>query len=175
MIRRRQRRDAVGLNTSSTADISFMLLIFFLLVTAMDTDKGLMKHLPAIADSDSRPPTVAADRLLRLEITADDAFFVDGVAADVERSHDRIAAFIRNGGADHLIEVDVAPTTTYDAYFRLQDCIVTAYQSVHDSCSMAMYGVRFAACTAEQRTAVRALFPQRLVERCGTSEKGGSP
>ncbi len=35
-----------GLNTSSTADISFMLLIFFLVTTSMDSDKGLTRRLP---------------------------------------------------------------------------------------------------------------------------------
>ena len=36
-----------GLNTTSTADISFMLLIFFLVTTSMDVDKGLLRQLPA--------------------------------------------------------------------------------------------------------------------------------
>lgn len=35
-----------GLNTSSTADISFILLIFFLVTTSMDTDQGLGRTLP---------------------------------------------------------------------------------------------------------------------------------
>ena len=35
-----KKRKMPGLNTSSTADISFMLLIFFLVTTSMDTDQG---------------------------------------------------------------------------------------------------------------------------------------
>ena len=35
-----KKRKMPGLNTSSTADISFMLLIFFLVTTSMDTDAG---------------------------------------------------------------------------------------------------------------------------------------
>ena len=42
MIKRNKRRLVPSLNTTSTADISFMLLIFFLVTTSMDLDKGLI-------------------------------------------------------------------------------------------------------------------------------------
>lgn len=42
----KKKRKMPGLNTSSTADISFMLLIFFLVTTSMDTDRGLARQLP---------------------------------------------------------------------------------------------------------------------------------
>ena len=42
----KKKKKMPGLNTSSPADISFMLLIFFLVTTSMDTDKGLTRRLP---------------------------------------------------------------------------------------------------------------------------------
>lgn len=42
----KKKKKMPGLNTSSTADISFMLLIFFLVTTSMDSDKGLTRRLP---------------------------------------------------------------------------------------------------------------------------------
>ena len=42
----KRRHQVPGLNTTSTADISFMLLIFFLVTTNMDVDKGLTRQLP---------------------------------------------------------------------------------------------------------------------------------
>ena len=42
----RKKRKVPGLNASSTADISFILLIFFLVTTSMDTDSGLARRLP---------------------------------------------------------------------------------------------------------------------------------
>ena len=41
-----KKRKVPGLNASSTADISFILLIFFLVTTSMDTDQGLGRTLP---------------------------------------------------------------------------------------------------------------------------------
>ena len=45
---KRAKRKVPGLNTSSTADISFMLLILFLVTTSMEMDNGLDKQLPPI-------------------------------------------------------------------------------------------------------------------------------
>lgn len=174
-IRRRRHREPFGLDTSSTADISFMLLIFFLLTTSMDTDKGMMRYLPTLDDSNDEQLTVTDDRLLRLELTADNRFLIDGVAAETETSGERIAAFIREGGADHVIQVTTADKTSFEAYYRAQECVVAAYQAVYDSCATARYGLPFAACTAEQRAAVADMFPQRVSERCDTSQEGGRP
>ena len=44
MLIRRKQHETPGLNTTSTADISFMLLIFFLVTTSMDVDKGLLRQ-----------------------------------------------------------------------------------------------------------------------------------
>ena len=43
------KRKTPGINGSSSADIAFMLLIFFLVTTSMDTDKGLKRRLPPIS------------------------------------------------------------------------------------------------------------------------------
>ena len=40
------KRKVPDINSSSTADIAFLLLIFFLITTSMDTDRGLARRLP---------------------------------------------------------------------------------------------------------------------------------
>ena len=42
----KRKRKVPGINGSSSADIAFMLLLFFLLTTSMDTDQGLPRQLP---------------------------------------------------------------------------------------------------------------------------------
>ena len=46
----KKKRKVPGLNGSSLADISFILLIFFLITTSMDTDTGLVRRLPQPPD-----------------------------------------------------------------------------------------------------------------------------
>ncbi|MBQ0141971.1 MAG: biopolymer transporter ExbD [Prevotellaceae bacterium] len=47
-----KKKKVPGLNASSTADISFILLIFFLVTTSMDTDQGLGRTLPKPPEDD---------------------------------------------------------------------------------------------------------------------------
>ena len=62
------------------ADIAFLLLIFFLAVTTMDTDTGLMRQLPAIPD-----PNVPQDvnkindrNILEVKVNKDNLLLVEG-------------------------------------------------------------------------------------------------
>ncbi len=44
------------INSSSMADIAFLLLIFFLVTTTMDVDMGMKRTLPPIADNEEQQP-----------------------------------------------------------------------------------------------------------------------
>ena len=47
-----QRRPSVEINSSSMADIAFLLLIFFLVTTTMDVDSGIARKLPPMPDEE---------------------------------------------------------------------------------------------------------------------------
>ena len=72
----RRRHSVPELNTTSTADISFMLLIFFLVTTNMDVDKGLSRQLPP-AEKQEQQSYVQKGTLMTLKITADNHLWVD--------------------------------------------------------------------------------------------------
>ena len=48
----RGKRKVPDINSSSTADIAFLLLIFFLITTSMDTDRGLGRRWPPAPEED---------------------------------------------------------------------------------------------------------------------------
>ena len=58
----RKKRKVPGLNASSTADISFILLIFFLVTTSMDTDSGLARRLPPPVPKDQKKNDVDVNK-----------------------------------------------------------------------------------------------------------------
>ncbi|MDO4673084.1 ExbD/TolR family protein [Falsiporphyromonas endometrii] len=80
----RKKRKTPGINGSSSADIAFMLLIFFLITTSMDTDKGLKRRLPPMADKQQQRQDVEINdrNILRLLVNR----------------QDKIVVFHRNGG-----------------------------------------------------------------------------
>lgn len=54
----KSKRKVPGINASSTADISFILLIFFLVVTSMNSSMGLDVRLPKPPEEEVIPPKV---------------------------------------------------------------------------------------------------------------------
>ena len=50
-LRRRRNRVLPEIPTASMADIAFLLIVFFLVTTTMNQDKGLSLHLPPLAET----------------------------------------------------------------------------------------------------------------------------
>ena len=80
----RRKRTVPQLNATSTADISFMLLIFFLVTTSMDLDKGLGKKLPPVEKSKQEESLVHKDNIIKVFITADNKIVVDDVPSSLD-------------------------------------------------------------------------------------------
>ena len=78
MFRRRRFEQIPELNTSSTADISFMLLIFFLVTSSMDTDKGLLRQLPPLPQEQTPPTDVRKDHVMQVTLDARDQLAING-------------------------------------------------------------------------------------------------
>ena len=81
-----KKRKMPGLNTSSTADISFMLLIFFLVTTSMDTDQGLARTLPKPPEDDqlNNEIKVKERNILNIRINKDNYVMIGDDYASLE-------------------------------------------------------------------------------------------
>ena len=92
------KRSVPELNSSSTADISFILLIFFLTTTSMDTDKGLARRLPPPPeDNREQEDTKVKERnVLQVRINAMDELMIGSDMADVSEIRARAKEFIDN-------------------------------------------------------------------------------
>ena len=160
----RKRRAAFGLNTTSTADISFVLLIFFLVTTSMDQDKGLTRQLPP-AETKEQPATEVDSRdVLTYTIKATNQLMADGQVVPVSGVAARVEQFVTSRGRRHIISLQIDPAADYDTYFQLQNQLVAAYQHLRDRTAHQLYGHGYNACTPAQRDAVRSACPQRIVE-----------
>ncbi len=178
MIRTNKRRRVPGLNTTSTADISFMLLIFFLVTTSMDMDKGLLRQLPPNAQQESlEPMEVQKDKLLEIVVSDNDSAFINGRPLVMASLRKDIRNFVSKAGKEHLITINASPLSSYDTYFNIQNEIVAAYSDLRNGLSKKLYGIRYAELSEEQRTHIKELCPQRVSEQYNeaSAEKGGQP
>lgn len=165
MFRKKKRRAVPGLNTTSTADISFMLLIFFLVTTSMDSDKGLGRQLPPL-DPEEQQEIQDVDRrkiitihLMKDGVTADD---VPTKVDDDFRK--QIRHFIVEKGPKHIIELQIDRNSEYDDYFALQNQIVRAYKEVRNAAANKRYGIDFKDCDEDMRDKILKMYPQRIQE-----------
>ena len=164
MIKRR-KHIVPALNTTSTADISFMLLIFFLVASSMDVDKGLLRQLPP-ADTKEEPleVDVSKERLMELKITGDNQLLLDGQPVEVNGLRNRVAEFVSRVGSKHLISIDADPNSSYETYFKMQNEIVVAYAMVRNELAKRKFGQSLSRLTNDKRDEVKALLPQRIAE-----------
>lgn len=182
MLIKRKRHTMPQLNTTSTADISFMLLTFFLVTTSMDVDRGLVRQLPPL-DADDSERTAAAevsrDNTLDFKITASGEIMMNGSRADMATLRASIARFVGSRPQQHIIYIDTDPAAGYNAYFQLEDAIVAAYNKVRNDMALKKYGKPYAALDETRRRSIADLCPQHISETYNTaappaaSEKGG--
>jgi len=95
MLDKQQRREEPEINGSSLADIAFLLLIFFLVVTTIDVDAGIGLVLPPIPD-DIEPPPVRERNLLNILVNAQGMVLLDEQPAAIAEVRQRVREFVDN-------------------------------------------------------------------------------
>ena len=163
---RKKRHTIPGFNTTSTADISFMLLIFFLVTTSMDSEKGLGRQLPPLdPDKQEQLQDIDKNKVITLHLMANSQLTLDDKPAVINPTlRKELRHFIIEKGKDHVIELQVDRDASYDSYFHLQNQIIRAYKEVRDAASQKKYGTTFLQLTEDQRDAILKFYPQRIQE-----------
>ncbi len=166
MLRLRKKRDVPGLDTTSTSDISFMLLIFFLVTTSMDSEKGLGRQLPPV-DPEELQEMVDVDRskVMTMHLMQGGRLTIDDKETKIDDAMRKaVRHFIVEKGSRHIIELQVDRNADYDSYFRLQNQIVLAYRELRNAAALKKYKHTFQELTEEQRDEINSQFPQRIQE-----------
>ena len=186
----RKKRSMPGINSSSTADIAFMLLIFFLTTTSMDTDKGLARRLPPPPDPNVKQNDdlkVKERNVLQVRINKDNQLMVGSEYLEVSQLRAKAKEFIANPNDDanmpekhvvnipllggdvmvtknHVISVTNDVGTGYQAYIDVQNELVAAYNELRNEKAKEAFGKDYAECSEEEQKAIRDFFPQKISE-----------
>ena len=186
----RKKRTMPGVNATSTADIAFMLLIFFLTTTSMDTDKGLARRLPAPPDPNVKQDDnlkVKERNVLQVRINKDNQLMVGSEYMEVSQLKAKAKEFVANpnnednlpekhvknipllGGEcmvteNHVISVTNDVGTSYQAYIDVQNELVAAYNELRNEKANEAFGKDYAECSEDEQKAVRDFYPQKISE-----------
>jgi biopolymer transport protein ExbD len=88
------RRHRGAINAGSMADIAFLLLIFFLVTTTMDSEYGLPRMLAPVAEAPPAP--VAPENILLVQLNDEGELLVRDERMDLGDLHAAATAFLTN-------------------------------------------------------------------------------
>ena len=128
MFGHRRHSQIPSLNTTSTADISFMLLVFFLVTSSMDSSKGLRRQLPPPPQQEQQAVDIRQEDIMTVVLAADGATTIDGSPVDHQQLRQRVTEFAAVSPRRRVIALDISAEAVYDDYFQLQQDIVAAYR-----------------------------------------------
>ena len=184
----RAKKKVPEVNSSSTADIAFLLLVFFLCTTTMAVNKGLARRLPppVPAEQKTEDLKVKERNVFVVLLNSNDQLLVQGEYLDVANLKDKAKEFIKNeNNAENLpekevIEVDyfgnIAVTknhvislqndrgTSYAAYINVQNELVAAYNELRNDIAKAKFGQLYDDLPEDQQKAIQKIYPQKISE-----------
>lgn len=159
------RRSAPEVNAGSMADIAFLLLIFFLVTTTIETDAGLNRKLPPMEPPPENQPIIREKNILEVVVNKNDQLLVEQQLAQLKDLRQLAIDFLDNGGgvgndacnyckgkrsassSDNpqkaIISLQNDRETSYKIYIAVQNELVAAYNFLRDREAQRMYGEDF--------------------------------
>jgi len=161
------RRVAPEVNAGSMADIAFLLLIFFLVTTTIEKDKGIARQLPPIEPPTDEPVVIKQRNLFIVNVNQQDQLLVEEELMELKDLRQAAIEFLDNGGAksgtpeycNHckgkrdpsssdnpdkaVISVQNDRLTSYKMYISVQNELVAAYNDLRNRESQRLYGWKF--------------------------------
>lgn len=185
MAKKRKLRE---INASSMADISFLLLIFFLVTTSMNVSTGLSRRLPPPLQPDQKPEDIDIKKrnIFVVKVNSLNQLLVQGQEINVRELKDKAKEFIKNEAndpnlpeketvnidlignieitKDHVISLQNDVDTQYQAYIEVQNELVAAYNELRNELSQEKFGKKYDELKEEQQKAIQAVYPQKISE-----------
>jgi len=166
------RRSAPEVNAGSMADIAFLLLIFFLVTTTMEKDKGISRQLPPIQETPEE--VIIKDKnLFVVLVNKNDDLLVEDEPMQLKDLRQAAIDFLDNGGVSSsnplycnycqgkrdpsssdnpdkaIISVKNDRLTSYNMYIAVQNELVGAYNFLRNRESQRLYGWDFTTVKAQ--------------------------
>lgn len=183
-----KKRETGEINSSSMADIAFLLLIFFLVTTSMSTSTGLSRRLPPPLPPDMKVPPVDVNKrnIFVVKVNSQNQLMVQGELMEVRDLRQKAKEFIKNENnepnlpvktevnipliglmsitKDHVISLQNDVDTQYQAYINVQNELVAAYNELRNELASEKFGAAYNDLDEDQQKAVQAVYPQKISE-----------
>jgi len=182
----RLKRKIPPINSSSSADIAFLLLIFFLLTSSLEKEKAFSGSLPEKKTESGKAKEVQERDVFELTINADNSLLYRGEKITPKELNKAAALFISNPYDDihlpekfetdvpgfgkyritenHLFLIHISREAQYQTYIAVQNEINAAYNELRNNLSFQKWGKRYAELPADLQNAVMQIYPYKISE-----------
>ncbi|MFK7950799.1 MAG: ExbD/TolR family protein [Saprospiraceae bacterium] len=170
---KKPRRESPSVNASSMADIAFLLLIFFLVTTTIDVDKGIRVKLPPWSDEEPDPLKLKTRNVFSVLVNANNELLVRGEPMEKADLRDKTKEFIMNPeGREDLSESPVNAIislkndrgTEYETYLTVYNELKAAYNEIWNEEAQVQYGKEYSNLDFELQKAIRSDIPLVISE-----------
>jgi biopolymer transport protein ExbD len=181
------RRSTPEVNAGSLADIAFLLLIFFLVTTTIETDSGISRKLPPMQDENVEPPIIKEKNIFQVIVNRNNDLLVEDELMELKDLREAAVAFLDNGGGVGPEACDYCqgagdPTssdnpikgvimlvndrqTEYGTYIAVQNELVGAYNELRNRSAQRLYGKSFSQMEADYNSVTYTGNKDRLKEQ----------
>lgn len=181
-------RPAGDINAGSMADIAFLLLTFFMMVTTMDTETGIQRRLPPMPDENhiEQADQINKRNIMVVLINNNDRLFAGGEEMPVVMLKEKVKEFLTNPAnlpnlpekrerdiegfgpymvSRALVSLQNTRGTSYKAYIEVQNELVKAFNEVRDDFAIQHFGKKYEFLDEDQQRITRDAVPMSLSER----------
>lgn len=147
-----KNRPAPDINASSMADIAFLLLVFFLVTTTIDVERGITVRLPEWSEEPPEELNLKKRNVFSVLVNAQNQLLVRGELAKVEELRERAKEFIMNPNQNPdlseapnaaIISLKNDRGTKYSVYIEVYNELKAAYNELWNEECMKLFGVRY--------------------------------
>lgn len=171
MFSKQHHRCEATVNASSMADIAFLLLIFFLVTTTIDIEKGIQVKLPPF---DLPPPPPIHERnVLNVRINFADGLMADNKSLTINELRGQVKLFIMNpNNSEHLstapneaiISLQNDRNTSYRTYLSVYNELKAAYHELWEEKAMSEHGMHFDQLSRRKQASIKDEIPLVISE-----------
>lgn len=173
MFDNKRNREEPEVGGAGMADIAFLLLIFFLLVTTIDVDTGIGLQLPPAPEEDQEPPPIKERNLLNILVNSQGMVLMDEEPTPVNQVKQKVKEFVTNRGEDPnlsdspdkaIVSIKTDRATPYNVYIDMLDEVMGAYAELRDQEAQQRFGKNFGELedNSEEKEAVSDEYPKKI-------------
>ena len=174
------------INSGSMADISFLLLTFFLLTSSINTDMGISRKLPPPIDPSVKPPEIKKRNIITVLVNSNDQLLVNGGLGDITTLKSKTVEFLSNPANDPnlpektikyidllgntevskgVISLQNDRGTSYEMYIKVQNELTAAVTELRNKLSKEKFGKKFEDLKSEGKIeAIQKAIPVSISE-----------